>query len=164
MIQGGSVVGETFLTRQGYEKLRQDLTLLRERRQHLTKEIQEAAEKGDLKENAEYHAAKEEHQKVTTRMDEIETKLRSARLIEEADIKEGEIRIGCTVHLKDEKDGDEVTYTLVDGAEADFSKGKISVRSPLAQGILGHKEGESIVVKLPAGSTNYKVLKVSRTL
>jgi transcription elongation factor GreA len=158
------VAGETFLTRQGYEKLRQDLTSLRERRQNLTKEIQEAAEKGDLKENAEYHAAKEEHQKVTTRMDEIETKLRAARIIEEADIKEGEIRIGCTVTLKDQKDGDQVTYTLVDGAEADFAKGKISVRSPLAQGILGHKEGEVAQVKLPSGTINYKVLKVARSI
>ncbi len=158
------MAGETFLTRQGYEKLRQDLADLRERRIHLTKEIQEAAEKGDLKENAEYHAAKEAHQKITTRMDEIETKLRSARIIEEADIKEGEIRIGTTVQLKDEKSGEEVTYTLVDGAEADFAAGKISVRSPLAQGILGHKEGESIQVKLPSNVIHYKVVKVTRSI
>jgi transcription elongation factor GreA len=158
------VPGEIFLTRQGYEKLRQDLDALRERRQQLTRDIAEAAEKGDLKENAEYHAAKEEQQKVVRRMDEIEEKLRSARLIEEANIQAGEIRIGSTVRLKDEKTREEVTYTLVDGAEADFSKGRISVRSPLAQGLLGHKKGDRVEVRLPAGPTVYNVLDVNRSL
>jgi len=158
------VPGETFLTRQGYEKLRNDVAALRERRQQLAGEIREAAEKGDLKENAEYHAAKEMQQKVSTRIDEIEAKLRSARIIEEAEIKEGEIRIGCTVKMRDEKEKDEVTYTFVDGAEADFSKGFISVRSPLAQGLLGHKQGETVVVKLPAGALTYKILEVTRSI
>jgi transcription elongation factor GreA len=158
------MAGETFLTRQGYEKLRLDLSGLRERRQQLAKEIQEAAEKGDLKENAEYHAAKEEQQKVSRRMDELEAKLRSARIIEEAAVAVGEIRIGSTVSMKEEKSGEELTYTFVDGAEADFAQGKISVRSPLAEGLLGHKEGERVTVKLPGGSTVYQIKKVTRSL
>lgn len=156
--------GETFLTRQGYEKLRQDLQNLKDRRQGLAGDIKEAAEKGDLKENAEYHAAKEEQQKVQHRINEIEEKLRSARIIEEAGIQTSEIRIGSTVSLKEVKSGESLTYTFVDSAEADFAKGRISVRSPLAQGLLGHKEGDQVTVSLPAGPLVYKIVKVSRDL
>lgn len=156
--------GEVFLTRQGYEELRQKLESLRVRRQELAGEIAEAREKGDLKENAEYHAAKEEQAKVSRRMDEMEEKLRSARIIEEAGIASDEVRIGCTVTLKDEKSGDEMTYTLVDAAEADFAKGRISVRAPLAQAILGHKKGDQVPVALPAGKMTYKVLDIARSL
>lgn len=158
------MAGEVFLSRKGYEALRQDIDKLRARREQLAVEIAEAREKGDLKENAEYHAAKEEQQKVVRRMDEIKQKLQNSRIIEEMDIKDGEIRIGCSVTLKDMKHNEEVTYVFVDGAEADFSKGRISVRSPLAEGLLGHKVGEEVVVKLPAGPTPFKVLKVSRDI
>jgi len=155
---------ETFLTREGYEKLRKELDRLRKRREELAKEIGEAAEKGDLKENAEYHAAKEEQQKVVRRRDELEQKLRSARILEEADIQPGEVRIGCSVDLQENPGGEKTTYTLVDGAEADFSKGRISVHSPVAQGLLGHKEGDEVSINLPAGQVKYKVLKVVRSL
>lgn len=158
------MAGEVFLSRKGYEALRQDIDKLRARREQLAVEIAEAREKGDLKENAEYHAAKEEQQKVVRRMDEIKQKLQNSRIIEEMDIKDGEIRIGCSVTLKDLTYKEEVTYVLVDGAEADFAKGRISVRSPLAEGLLGHKEGEEVVVKLPAGPTTFKILKVARDI
>src|SRR4051812_40176412 len=118
------MAGETFLTRQGYEKLRQELGRLKLRRGELAGEIKEAAEKGDLKENAEYHAAKEEQAKIQTRINDLEEKLRSARIIEEAAVQTGEIRIGATAHLTEIKSGEEIAYMLVDAAEADFSKGK----------------------------------------
>jgi transcription elongation factor GreA len=155
-------VTETFLSREGYEKLRQEVARLKERRQQLSEEIAEAREKGDLKENAEYHAAKEEQAKVQRRIGETEEKLRTARIIEESNVAQGEVRIGCAVSLKDVKTGEEVCYTLVDGAEADFSKGRISVRSPLAEALLGHKEHEQVLIKLPAGTVTYKILKVAR--
>lgn len=155
------MAGETFLTRQGYEKLRADLKILKDRRGGLSMEIKEAAEKGDLKENAEYHAAKEEQQKVQHRINEMEQKLRSAQIIDDNAMAEGEIRIGVTVTLKD-SDGDTIVYTLVDAVEADFAKGKISVTSPLSQGLLGHKAGETVDVKLPSGTSKFKVVKVSR--
>jgi len=75
----------------------------------------------------------------------------------------GEIRIGATAHLKEVKSGEEIEYTLVDPSEADFSKGKISVQSPVAQALLGHKEGEQVTVRLPAGPVLYRVTKVSRS-
>jgi transcription elongation factor GreA len=156
------MAGESFLTRQGYEKLRDDLQALKDRRGALAGEIKEAAEKGDLKENAEYHAAKEEQQKVQHRINELEGKLRSARILEESAVPAGEVRIGATVTLKDLADGDTATYTLVDAAEADFAQGKISVASPLASALLGRKAGDAVDVKLPGGAAKYKVLKVSR--
>lgn len=157
-------MSDVFLTRQGYEKLRLDLQALRDRRQALAKDIQEAAEKGDLKENAEYHAAKEEQAKVQRRVGELEVKLRSAQLIEESSVVVGEIRIGATARLEDLSDKSEVVYTFVDSAEADFSQGRISVRSPLAQGLLGHKEGEEVKIQLPGGVKRYRVGRVSREL
>lgn len=158
------MAGETFLTRSGYEKLREELARLKERRGQLSVEIGEAREKGDLKENAEYHAAKEEQAKVQRRMNEMEEKLRSAQIIDESNVIAGEIRIGATAHLKEVKSGEEIEYTLVDPSEADFSKGKISVQSPVAQALLGHKEGEQITVRLPSGPLLYQVTKVSRSL
>ncbi|HRY29830.1 MAG TPA: phytanoyl-CoA dioxygenase family protein, partial [Elusimicrobiota bacterium] len=112
------MAGETFLSRQGYEKLRQDLAGLKERRQNLAREIGEAAEKGDLRENAEYHAAKEEQQKVVRRIDDLEAKLRNSRIIEEMNVQAGEVRIGCSVRIREAKSGEEFKYTLVDATEA----------------------------------------------
>jgi transcription elongation factor GreA len=155
-------MGETFLTRSGYEKLRDDLARLKARRGQLAGEIGEAREKGDLKENAEYHAAKEEQAKVQRRMNELEEKLRSAQIIDDSNVQLGEIRIGATAHLRDIKSGEETVYTLVDAAEADFSKGRISVQSPVAQALLGHKEGEEVVVRLPSGPLHYRVARVTR--
>ncbi|HMU95167.1 MAG TPA: transcription elongation factor GreA [Elusimicrobiota bacterium] len=156
------MAGESFLTRQGYEKLRQDLAKLKERRGQLSVDIGEAREKGDLKENAEYHAAKEEQAKVQQRINELEEKLRSARIIEESAVQTGEIRIGATAHLKDVKSGESVVYTLVDVSEADFSQGKISVQSPVAQALLGRKAGEKVTVRLAGGPLEYQVTKVTR--
>jgi transcription elongation factor GreA len=158
------MAGETFLSRTGYEKLREDLARLKERRGELSGEIGEAREKGDLKENAEYHAAKEEQAKVQRRINDMEEKLRSAQIIDESNVQAGEIRIGATAHLKDVKSGEKIEYTLVDAAEADFSKGRISVQSPVAQALLGHKEGEQITVKLASGPLSYHVEKVTRSL
>ena len=152
----------SFLTRQGYEKLRDELGRLKERRGQLAVEIGEAREKGDLKENAEYHAAKEEQAKVQQRMNDLEQKLRTAQIIDEKNVQAGEIRIGATAHLKNVKTGEDVVYTLVDAAEADFSKGWISVQSPVAQALLGHKQGETVTVRLAAGPIQYEVSRVTR--
>jgi len=155
-------MSDTFLTRSGYEKLRQDLAHLKERRGELSGEIGEAREKGDLKENAEYHAAKEEQAKVQQRINALEEKLRSAQILDESLVPVGEIRIGATAHLRNVKTKEETVYTLVDPTEADFSKGRISIQSPVAQALLGHKEGETVVIQLAAGPLHYHVEKVTR--
>ena len=150
-------MAETFLTRAGYEKLVKELEPLRAQKHQLSLDIAEAREKGDLKENAEYHSAKEKLGEIMTRIAKIQDKLENAKLIDDLKTPKGEVAIGCKVDLKDE-DGDEITYTLVGEDESDPSEGKISVYSPLAQGLLGKKVGETAVIELPAGQRQFKIL------
>jgi transcription elongation factor GreA len=150
-------MAEIFLTRAGYEKLIKDLEPLRKQKAQLSLDIAEAREKGDLKENAEYHSAKEKLGEIMTRIAKIQDKLENAKLIDDLKTPKGEVAIGCKVDLKDE-DGDEITYTLVGEDESDPAEGKISVYSPLAQGLLGKKVGETATVDLPAGQRQFKIL------
>ncbi|MDR2709425.1 MAG: transcription elongation factor GreA, partial [Elusimicrobiota bacterium] len=138
-----------FLTREGREKLIKELETLQKRKPAVQDEIARAREHGDLKENAEYHAAKETLTHLMRRISEINTKLSQAKLIDEQDIDVNKVLIGATVTIKDE-DGLEITYTLVDSEESDPAAFKISVQSPLAQGLLEHKLGDICEVNLPA--------------
>src|SRR5579883_1103942 len=149
---------ETFLTRAGYEKLANELEPLKKMKNQLSQDIAEAREKGDLKENAEYHSAKEKLGEVMSRIAKIQDKLESAKIIDELKVPKGVVSIGCRVTLKDD-DGDESTYMLVGEDESDPSEGKISVFAPIAQGLLGKKQGETVEVQLPAGPRNFKILK-----
>ncbi len=151
---------ETYLTRGGYEKLKTDLENLYKLKTELSKEIGEAMAQGDLRENAGYTAAKERQAEVLRRISEIDSRLKSARLIETLKVDRGEARIGATVTMKDESSGDEFVYTLVSSDESDPVSGKISVESPMAQGILGSKAGDKIKIGLPAGERFFKVLKL----
>ena len=148
---------ETFLTRAGYQKLMADLEPLKKQKNQLSLDIAEAREKGDLKENAEYHSAKEKLGEVMTRIAKITDKLENAKIIDGLKTPKGEVAIGCVVEVRDE-DGDKLTYTLVGEDESDPAEGKISVYSPLAQGLLGKKIGETAKVELPAGTREFKIL------
>jgi transcription elongation factor GreA len=150
-------MGDTFLTRAGYEKLIKELEPLKKQKNQLSQDIAEAREKGDLKENAEYHSAKEKLGEVMTRIAKINDKLEGAKIIDDIKIPKGQVGIGCTVELEDE-DSDRLTYTLVGEDESDPTEGKISVYSPLAQGLLGKKVGETATVDLPAGPRQFKIL------
>lgn len=149
---------ETYLTRAGYEKLKGDLEDLKKKKRRLSTEIGEAAEKGDLRENAEYTSAKEKQAEVLRRIGEIESKLKGAQLIDELKVPKGEVRIGVKVTLKEKESGEEFSYSLVGPEESDPAQGKISVLSPLAQGLLGHKKGEEVKVILPAGAKVFVIL------
>jgi transcription elongation factor GreA len=151
-------MADTFLTRAGYEKLVNELEPLKKQKNQLSQDIAEAREKGDLKENAEYHSAKEKLGEVMTRIAKIQDKLQNAKIIDEIKIPKGVVSIGCAVTLQDE-DGDEMTYTLVGEDESDPAEGKISVFAPIAQGLLGKKQGEKVEVQLPAGPRTFKILK-----
>ena len=151
---------ETYLTRAGYEKLKKDLEDLTKRKRQLSKEIGEAAEKGDLRENAEYTSAKEKQAEVLRRIDELGSKLKGARLIDELKTPKGEARIGMKVTLREKSSGEEFVYSLVGSEESDPAQGKISVHAPLAQGILGHKAGQEVKIALPTGEKIFKILKV----
>ncbi len=152
----------SFITRKGYAKLHQDLEDLKKRRPIIAKSIQEAREKGDLKENAEYHAAKEEAAHNERRIQEIEGKLSGARILEDqGDIPADKAYIGATVAVKDET-GEEMKFTLVDPAESDPNRGMISITSPIGQALLGQPIGA--VVKVPVGKAGYtlQILKITR--
>jgi transcription elongation factor GreA len=151
-------MADTFLTRAGYEKLVNDLEPLKKMKNQLSQDIAEAREKGDLKENAEYHSAKEKLGEVMTRIAKINDKLQSAKIIDEIKVPKGVVSIGGAVTVVDD-DGDEMTYTLVGEDESDPTEGKISVYSPLAQGLLGKKQGEKVCVELPAGPREFKIVK-----
>ncbi|MCL2484985.1 MAG: transcription elongation factor GreA [Endomicrobia bacterium] len=151
-----------YLTKAGKEKLLKELTDLQKRKPLVQEEIARAREHGDLRENAEYHAAKETLTNIMRRIEELDRKISSAKIIENLDIDPDKVFIGVTVSLQDE-DGDDYEYTIVDLEEADPSENKISVQSPLVQGLLGHKAGETVTVELPAGKAKFKIVKIVRS-
>lgn len=151
-----------FLTSEGYEKLKKEIDFLKKvRRRELSKEIGKAREQGDISENAEYDAAKHAQALNEKRIVELENKLARAEVMDTARIAKGEARIGARVKLKDLASGKEVEYTLLSELEADISQGIISITSPIGKGLLGHKEKETVTIKIPAGTLKYKILKIS---
>ena len=150
------------ITAEGAEKLRVELKKLKnEDRPRITKAIAEAREHGDLKENAEYHAAREEQGLSEARIRDIEAKLSNAQVI---DIKEmpfsDKVIFGATVVLYDVDNEDEVRYHIVGDDEADISAGKISYSAPLARAIIGKREGDEVDVKTPGGQKTYEISEV----
>jgi transcription elongation factor GreA len=155
------MANEIYLTKEGRNKMLDELDRLTKRKPQIQEEIARAREHGDLRENAEYHAAKETLTHLGRRIAELESKLSRARIIDEQNMDTSKIYIGATVMLKDE-DGDEYTYMIVDVEEANAAESKISFQSPLAQGLLGHREGEKVTISLPRGPMQFDILKISR--
>jgi transcription elongation factor GreA len=156
-------MGDTYLSKEGYEKLRAELEYLKStKRIQISKEIGQAIAHGDISENAEYDAAKEAQAMNEKRIVELEDKLSGAKIIDDLNIPADKIYIGATALLKNLDDGDEIQYTLVSGEEVDFAAGKISISSPVAKGLLGKSEGEVVEIKVPAGILKYKILKITR--
>jgi len=152
-----------YLTSEGYEKLRKELEFLRTlRRRELSKEIGEARAHGDISENAEYTAAKEAQGLNEKKIAELEEKLSNAQILDDTNMPKDEALIGAVVKLKDLDSKEKLQYMLVSELEADFSQGKISVTSPVGEGLLGHKVNETVEIKVPAGILKYKILKISR--
>ncbi len=152
-----------YLSRESYDNLSKELEFLKnERRRALSREVGKARAHGDLRENAEYHAAKEALLLNEKRISEMESQLSRAQILDYRDLPAGEARIGSRVRLKDEGTGEELEYVLVSEIEADFSRGHISVTSPVGRALLGHREGDAVPVKIPAGNRRYRILKVSR--
>ena len=152
-----------YMSREGYEKLRKQLKYLKEvKRKEIAQALEHARSLGDLSENADYDAAKEAQAFNEKSIAELEGKLIRARIIEEEKIAGDEVRIGAKVKLKDLESGEELEYTLVSETEADFTYGKISITSPVGQGLLGHKENDIVQIKIPAGTMRYRILKISR--
>ena len=151
----------TYMSREGYEKLKAELDVLKSvERQKVARQIAEAREKGDLSENAEYDAAKEAQGLLELKINQLEEILANARVINEADLDSSKVVILSTVKIKNPKTKKEVEYTLVSESEADLKAGKISVNSPIGQGLLGKKVGDSVVIKTPGGELNFEILDI----
>jgi transcription elongation factor GreA len=151
------------LTKEGYEKLKEKLDfLVKVRRKEIAAALEHARAFGDLRENGEYEAAKEEQNLNEIKIAELAEKLTFVRIINDSDIPKDKAYIGATVRLKDLKLNEELEYTLVSEAESDFSQNKISVTSPVGKGLLGRMENDTVEIVVPAGVLNYQILKISR--
>jgi transcription elongation factor GreA len=149
----------TFLTREGFQKLQDELENLRTtKRQEIANRLREAMEGGELIENAEYEAAKNEQAFIEGRIKELEILLASARVIEEAP-KAELVQVGSTVSVREEGSKPE-EYEIVGAAEADPKEGRISNESPLGKAVLGHKAGDRVEVDAPAGKFIVQIVKV----
>ena len=152
----------TYLTKEGLKKLQADHAALLKQKRQLTEEVSKAAAMGDLSENAEYHAARERLQHVSSRLAELDAKLTNVRVIEELEVKEGEARVGTQVTVEDEQVKERFTYLLVGPEEADPPNGKLSIASPLGKSLLGKKTGERFTLILPKARVPYRVVNVER--
>lgn len=150
------------MTTEGAEALRQELHKLKtEDRPRISKAIAEAREHGDLKENAEYHAAREQQGFTEGRIQEIEAKLSAAQIINIRDIPHsGKVVFGSTVTVIDLDTDEEKTYQIVGDDEADIKQGKISVNSPIARGLIAKPEGDEVTIDTPGGEKTYEIDKV----
>jgi transcription elongation factor GreA len=156
------LLSETYLTKDGLEKLQRERATLLKQKRELTEEVSKAAAMGDLRENSEYHAARERLQHVATRLAELETKLSHVTLIDALAVKTGEARVGVTVTLEDEQTKERFSYRLVGPDEADPPNGKLSIASPLGKSLLGKKAGERFSLALPKTSVPYRIVSVQR--
>lgn len=150
------------LSVEGYKKYEEELLYLKGvRRAEIAEKIKEAREQGDLSENAEYDAAKDEQRDIEMRIEEIENILVNSEVVDKSDYKKGTIGVGSHIKVLDMKLDEEIEYDIVGATEANSLSGKISNESPLGSALLGKKKGDEIEVKLARGSLKVKVIKVS---
>ncbi len=150
------------LTVQGAEKLREELKRLKSvDRPKVIEAIAEARAHGDLKENAEYHAAREQQSFIEGRIKEIEGKLSNAEIIDVSQMNaNGKVIFGATVLLSDENDGSETTYRIVGEDEADIKNGVLNINSPIARGLIGKEEGDVVDIQTPGGVKSFEIVEV----
>jgi len=154
---------EVLLTKEGYEKLEQELENLRTvKRAEIAERIKVALGFGDLSENSEYDEAKNAQAENETKIAELENKIRYAKIIDESEINTKTVQVGNTVKLLDIEFDEEVCYTLVGSTEVDIENNKISNESPIGSAIIGAKKNQVIEVQVPAGTVQYKVLSITK--
>ncbi|MEC3879798.1 transcription elongation factor GreA [Parapedobacter sp. 10938] len=153
----------TYYSKEGLEKLKEELQYLKtEGRAKIAKAIAEARDKGDLSENAEYDAAKDAQGLHEAKIAKLEQSLSNARVIDESTLDTSKVLALSIVKLKNVKNGSVMTYQLVSETEADLKAGKISVKSPIAQGLLGKSIGDKAQIEVPAGQVELEILDISR--
>lgn len=151
----------TYMTQEGYNKKMAELSHLENvERPDVVRAIVEAREKGDLSENAEYDAARERQGLLEAKISELKTLIAGARIIDASKINTDEVALMNKVTIKNIKNGAQMTYTIVGDTEANMREGKISISTPIAKGLLGHKVGDKVEVKVPAGVMQFEILEI----
>jgi transcription elongation factor GreA len=153
---------DIYVTRDGLTGMKADLAQMNKERMKIADKIEEARELGDLKENAEYHAAKEAQAMLHARLRDLEDKIARSRILEDQDIDLSKAYVGAIVKVQNQKTKKDIVYTLVSPVEADMAAGKISTESPVGKAILGSSKGDIVVAKVPAGDLKLKILDISR--
>lgn len=156
---------ERVLTREGYDKLAAELDeLVSVKRKEVAEKLKEARSYGDLSENAEYDAAKDENAKLEIRIHELETTLRNARIVNEDDVKGDKVNVGLQVQVQDETSKEVMDFIIVGATEADpFDEpARISSESAVGAGLIGKKKGEVVEIQIPDGVVHYKIKKISK--
>ena len=153
------------LTYAGLKALEDELENLKVvRRKEVAGKIKEAREQGDLSENAEYDAAKDEQRDIEARIEELEKILKNAEVVVEDEVDSDKINIGCTVTVYDEEFEEEMEFKIVGSTEANSLQGKISNESPVGKVLIGREVGDEVAVETQAGEITYKVLKIERSI
>ena len=154
---------KVLISEEGLKKLKGELQELRgPKRKEISQRIKEARELGDISENSEYEDAKNEQAFIEGRIRELEEKLKNAEVINEDEIDTTEVNVGTTVTLHDEEFNEKVEYEIVGPTESDPDEGKISNKSPIGKGLLGHGVGETVTIEVPAGEVKYKILGIRK--
>lgn len=155
---------KNLLTYEGLKKLEDELQDLKVvRRKEVAQKIKEAREQGDLSENAEYDAAKDEQRDIEARIEEVEKILKNAEVVVEEEVDLDKINVGCKVRILDCEFDEELEYKLVGSTEANSLKGKISNESPVGRALIGAKVGDTVTVETQMGELRYKVLEIQRS-
>lgn len=153
----------SYYTADGLKKLKEELKYLKDvERPRASQAIAEARDKGDLSENAEYDAAKEAQGLLEMKISKLEATLANARLIDESQLDTSKALVLSTVKIKNQTNGQEMTYTLVAESEADLKSGKISVNSPIGKGLLGKSVGDVAEIKVPSGVMKFDIIEITR--
>jgi transcription elongation factor GreA len=151
------------MTKEGLEKIKQELHDYKfKQRPLISQKVAAAREHGDLKENAEYHAAREELSLLETKIKQLQDRITRARIISKEDIPEDKVYILTTVVLKDLDFNEILEYKLVPPAESNIDENKISVASPIGKALLGKSKGETFAVQVPAGNLNYQIMEIKK--
>lgn len=153
--------GRVPMTRQGYDKIKAELDVMEnEQMPAIEKRIAEARAEGDLKENAEYHGARESQGMLQAKINLLKDKLKRADIVDTSKLPKDEVVFGCTVVVKDLDFGDKEEFTLVGEGDEDYDNGKINVASPLGQGLVGKKVGEKAEIEVPAGINRFEIVEI----
>ncbi|HOI48056.1 MAG TPA: transcription elongation factor GreA [Prolixibacteraceae bacterium] len=155
-------MSRTYLTQKGLKKLREELEfLITVERPKISKQIGEAIEKGDISENAEYDAAKDAQGLLEAKIADLQGKIANARILDESKIDTSQVQILNKVTIKNRKNNTTMEYTIVPESEANLKEAKISVRTPIAQGLIGKKVGDVVDIRVPSGVIPFEIIEIS---